>query len=186
MTHVRSEPTKELQSLIGRAKQLLAEHKLDLSSDEDLSIAAMNLISIEEHLFFTGEKTGKPAYFDIINEVRAIRKETMKQLLPEYEGEVWCIAKHLLAASMRLMEVGTKKLQDGNKDAARRLFDQSFSLYSLFWSVRLKMNDPTASGAAASAVSSTGAADRMEIAQEEKKEAAVKEFVSKLVDCCGE
>lgn len=31
----------------------------DLSSDQDLSIAIMNLISIEEHLVFSGAKTGK-------------------------------------------------------------------------------------------------------------------------------
>ena len=31
----------------------------DLSSDQDLTIGIMNLISIEEHLMFSGAKTGK-------------------------------------------------------------------------------------------------------------------------------
>ena len=52
--------------------------ELDLSSDEDLSIAVMNLISIEEHFFFTGAKTGKPEYFDLLNTAREIRKELLK------------------------------------------------------------------------------------------------------------
>ena len=36
----------------------------DLSTEEDLAIAIMNLISLEEHFFFTGAKTDKPEYFD--------------------------------------------------------------------------------------------------------------------------
>jgi len=32
---------------------------MDLSSDQDLTIAIMNLVGIEEHFFFTAEKTGK-------------------------------------------------------------------------------------------------------------------------------
>ena len=40
----------------------------DLSSDQDLSIAIMNLISIEEHLVFSGAKTGKTSYYDLIKE----------------------------------------------------------------------------------------------------------------------
>ena len=47
------------------------QNELDLSSDEDLSIAIMNLISIEEHFFFTGAKTGKPEYYDLLSTARA-------------------------------------------------------------------------------------------------------------------
>ena len=72
--------------------------QLDLSSDEDLSIAIMNLISIEEHFFFTGAKTGKPEYYDLLNTAREMRKDLLKRIIKEYEGEVWCISKHLLSA----------------------------------------------------------------------------------------
>ena len=78
----------------------------DLSSDQDLSIAIMNLISIEEHLVFSGAKTGKNSFYDLIRDVREMRKNLMQKIIPSYEGEVWCISKHLLASSMRLMEVG--------------------------------------------------------------------------------
>ena len=73
------------------------QNELDLSSDEDLSIAIMNLVSIEEHFFFTAEKTGKPEYFEMLAKVREMRKELLKRIIKEYEGEVWCISKHLLA-----------------------------------------------------------------------------------------
>lgn len=115
------------------------EGKLDLSADEDLSIAIMNLISIEEHFFFTGAKTGKAEYYDLLAETREIRKDLLKRIIKEYEGEVWCISKHLLAASMRVMEVGTKMLGGGKKKDAEELFKKAYNLYSLFWGLNLKL-----------------------------------------------
>jgi hypothetical protein len=113
--------------------------KLDLSSDEDLSIAIMNLISIEEHFFFTAEKTEKSEYFDLLKTAREMRTELLKKIIKEYEGEVWCISKHLLAASMRLMEVGTKHLGRGEKKEAEDLFKKAYELYSLFWGLNLNL-----------------------------------------------
>lgn len=115
--------------------------ELDLSSDEDLSIAIMNLISIEEHFFFTGAKTGKPGYYDLLSQAREMRKELLKRIIKDYEGEVWCISKHLLSASMRLMEVGTKALTKGNKKDAEDMFKKAYELYSLFWGINLKLVD---------------------------------------------
>ena len=60
----------------------------------------------------------------------------------EYDGEVWCISKHLLAASMRLMEVGTKQLGMDKKDEAYDLFGKAYNLYSLFWGLNMKLIDP--------------------------------------------
>jgi hypothetical protein len=117
------------------------DNQLDLSSDEDLSIAIMNLISIEEHFFFTANKTGKPEYFDMLSTAREMRKELLKRIVKDPEGEVWCISKHLLAASMRLMEVGTKALSRNNKKDAEDLFKKSYQLYSLFWGLNLKLID---------------------------------------------
>lgn len=125
--------------LIKKVEKVTKKGKIDLSSDEDLSIAVMNLISIEEHLFFTSQKTEKPQYLEILNEVRLLRADLMKRLIKDYEGEVWCISKHLLAASMRVMEVGTKELKKGNKKESWKLFEKAFRLYSLFWAINLKV-----------------------------------------------
>lgn len=132
---------KDYNDLIKKVDKVTKGSKVDLSSDEDLSIAIMNLISIEEHLFFTAEKTEKPQYLDLLNEVRLMRTELLKKIIKDYEGEVWCISKHLLAASMRLMEVGTKEQKKGNKKEAWDLFKKSFHLYSLFWAINLKVVD---------------------------------------------
>lgn len=81
----------DIKKFMDKVKQAEAGHQLDLSSDEDLSIAIMNLISIEEHLFFTGNKTGKTKYFDLLNEAREMRKTLLKEIIKDYEGEVWCL-----------------------------------------------------------------------------------------------
>lgn len=113
----------------------------DLSSDQDLTIAIMNLISIEEHLVFSGAKTGKNSFYDLVQEVRELRKNLMLQIIPSYEGEVWCISKHLLSASMRLMEVGTKQQSMGHKEKAYELFNQAYDLYCLFWGLNMNLVD---------------------------------------------
>lgn len=135
-------PVKNLQEFIDKVDNMKKQEKMDLSSDQDLSIAIMNLVGIEEHLFFSGAKTGKNEYYDLINEVREMRKDLLKRIIKEYEGEVWCISKHLLAASYRLMEVGTKQLSRGQKDDAYELFNKAYELYSLFWGLNMKIISP--------------------------------------------
>ncbi|MFA6523767.1 MAG: hypothetical protein WCS85_05365 [Candidatus Peribacteraceae bacterium] len=130
---------QKLNEFIAKVDHMKKQEKMDLSSDQDLSIAIMNLISIEEHFFFSGAKTEKEGYFDLILEVREMRKVLLKKIIKEYEGEVWCISKHLLAGSMRLMEVGTKALSGGNKEEAYDLFRKSYELYSLFWGLNMKL-----------------------------------------------
>jgi len=134
-------PIKNLNEFIQKVDEMKKQDKMDLSSDQDLTIAIMNLVSIEEHFFFSGAKTGKMEYYDMIKDVREMRKELLKKIIKEYEGEVWCISKHLLAASYRLMEVGTKQLGIGKKEEAYDLFNKAYNLYSLFWGLNLKLID---------------------------------------------
>ena len=109
---------EEMIEKIDSAKKV---NPLDLSSDQDLSIALMNLISLEEHFFCSGGKTGKTYFYDMINTIRDMRKTLMERIVKKStaeNGEVWCISKHLLAATMRLTEVGTKALSAGKKEDA--------------------------------------------------------------------
>ena len=64
------ENVKEFVERIDSSKKV---NPKDLSSDQDLTIAIMNLISIEEHLVFSGAKTGKNSFYDLIEEVREKR-----------------------------------------------------------------------------------------------------------------
>lgn len=130
---------KNVNELIKKVDELKKKDKIDLSSDEDLSIALMNLISIEEHLYFSGMKTNKKKYFTLLNSVRELRKKLLKEIVKEPKGEVWCISKHLLAASMRLIEVGNKYLTKKEEEKAYDKFQDAFYLYSLFWSLNLNL-----------------------------------------------
>jgi len=132
------EKQQEIEKLLKKVAES-KQGKLDLSLDEDLSVAIMNLLSIEEHFFFTGAKTGKGEYFDLLNKAREMRKELMKKIVKEPEGEIWCVSKHLLSASMRLIEVGTKYLNQNKKSEADDLFKKAYDLYSLFWGINLKL-----------------------------------------------
>jgi len=132
-----ADPITDLDEFVAKFDEMKKKDKMDLSSDEDLSIAIMNLIGIEEHFFFTAEKTGKKEYYDFLYEVREIRKTLLKKIVGEPEGEIWCISKHLLAASYRLMEVGTKQLTLNKKDEAHELFEKAFKLYTLFWGLNM-------------------------------------------------
>jgi hypothetical protein len=130
---------QKINELIEKVDEMKKADKMDLSSDQDLSIAIMNLVSIEEHFFFTGAKTGKPEYYDLLQEVRKMRGELLRKIVKNPEGEQWCISKHLLAASMRLMEVGTKQHKAGNQKEADELFEKSFDCYSLFWGINMNL-----------------------------------------------
>ncbi len=171
---MENETNKEIEELIKKVSKG-SKGKLDLSSDEDLSIAVMNLISIEEHLAFTGVKTEKDHYYDLLKKVREIRKDLLKKIIKEYEGEVWCISKHLLASSMRSMEVGTKQLGMGNKKEAEEMFKIAYELYALFWGINLKIEKKEKLDKSLSDESGS-----------KKKLSKLAELVKKLVSCCRE
>lgn len=130
---------KDIKKFVEKIDNMKKANPKDLSSDQDLSIAIMNLISIEEHLIFSGAKTGKNSFYDLVGEVREMRKQLMQKMIREYEGEVWCISKHLLGASYRLMEVGTKQQSMGNTKDAYDLFDKAYELYCLFWGLNMNI-----------------------------------------------
>ncbi len=171
---------KNYHDLVNKIDEMKKQDKMDLSSDQDLSIAIMNLISIEEHFFFTGAKTGKSHYYDLLQEARKMRGELLKKIIKDYEGEVWCISKHLLAASMRLIEMGTKQHKLGRKEEAEDLFKKAFELYSLFWAVNMKIID----------TSQIKKIDDQALNKNDKKKEGfmgkISELVKKVIDCCIE
>ena len=173
-------PIKNVQELIDKVDAMKRQDKMDLSSAEDLSLALMNLISLEEHFFFTGAKLDKPEYFDMLNEIREMRKKLLPDIVQNPEGEEWCISKHLLAASMRLIEVGTKYMSRGKKEEARGMFQKAYDLYSLFWGINLKVVSP-------------GDVKKIDDSALNKHDTEKKGFMGKLgelvkkaIDCCIE
>lgn len=187
---------RSLKEFVEKIDEMKKQDRLDLSSDQDLSLAIMNLISIEEHFFFTAEKTGKNEYFDLLQEVRKMRGELLRKIIKEYEGEVWCISKHLLAASMRLMEVGTKQQGMGNKEEAQEFFHKSYDLYGMFWALNMKLigtNDIKEIGGVVGEKKEEKAIQKIDdkaLNKHDKNPSGftgkMRELVRKAIDCCLE
>lgn len=159
-----------MDKLLEKVKKIKEESPIDLSMEEDLSIAVMNLVSLEEHFYFTGEKTGKDEYFDLLIQVREVRKRLLAKMINEHEGETWCISKHLLASTMRLIEVGTKLKSSGKDGEAQEMFKDAYEIYHLFWALRLKLID-------ISGMKKIGDRDIPK---------TKKEILDRLLDCCKE
>ena len=161
---------KKWLSKIGEVKK----GEFDLSVDEDLSIAIMNLVSLEEHFYFSAMKTEDQKYLDMLHSVRELRKGLLKRIVKDPKGEELCISKHLLAGSMRLIEVGTKELSKNGPKEANRFFTSAFSLYSLFFAINLKMID----------------SKKLKMDEETKKEIGImgkfSKIIKEIVDCCKE
>ena len=193
----KAKNVKEFVERIDASKKV---NPKDLSSDQDLTIAIMNLISIEEHLVFSGAKTGKTSFYDLIKDIRELRKNLMLKVIPQYEGEVWCISKHLLASSMRLMEVGTKQQSLKNDEQAYQLFSQAYDLYCLFWGLNMNMlnvddvkwvednmeNIKKISDQTSKIVAENAAEDTVIASEKSGAWGKMKAFVRKAVDCCIE
>lgn len=164
----------KMHDLVKKVQEYKKKTGIDLSAGEDLSIGLMNLISIEEHLYFSAMKTGKKTYLDMLKTVREMRKNLLKEIVKDPEGEVWCLSKHLLAASMRLIETGTKFMEK-DKQKAHYLFKSAFDLYSLFWGLNMGLVKPEETSP--------------EFAEEIKNDgwkSGLSAAVKKLIDCCKE
>lgn len=160
--------TPTIDEFLVKIESLKEKAGFDLSTAEDLSMAVMNLVSLEEHFFFTGVKTKKDEYFNTSQEIRTVRKELLALLMPNHEGETWCVSKHLLAATMRLIEVGNKLQSENKKNEAKNMFEKAYKIYSIFWALKLKLiNSHTITATA-------------------KGSSKLEDLVSKLADCCDE
>ncbi len=157
-----------LEEFLKKIESTKEKAGVDLSTAEDLSIAVMNLISLEEHFFFTGIKTKKDEYFDTVQEIRELRKQFLTQLMPKHEGETWCISKHLLSATMRLIEVGNKLQSEGIKEKAKQTFEGAYKVYSIFWALKLDLVNGS------------------EIKEAARGGSDLETIIAKMADCCNE
>ena len=161
---------KNFSEFLEKIEKLKQAGGVDLSTTEDLSLAVMNLVSLEEHLFFTGAKTSKKEYYDLSNQVRKMRKKLMQKLLPQTEGEAWCATKHLLATTMRLIEVAQKLRSEGKREESDERFADAYQVYAIFWALQLKLVKVKA----------------VVGAKKKDQPLSLQDLVTKLADCCDE
>ena len=105
-----------LQDLVINADNVKKVNPLDLSSDQDLTIALMNLLVIE----------------DDFEHVRDIRQKLMSRIVRR-DDDVWGTSERLLGMAMRLVDDGNRTF---GKDAYA-LYNRAYEFYSLFWGVNM-------------------------------------------------
>ena len=65
------------ENFIRKINEIKEKNELDISAWEDLSIGLMNLVSLEEHCFFSYAKTKDDKFLKMLDIVRELRKKLM-------------------------------------------------------------------------------------------------------------
>ena len=63
------------ENFVKKINEIKLKDSLDISAWEDLSIGLMNLVSLEEHCFFSYVKTQDEKFLEMLNIVRELRKK---------------------------------------------------------------------------------------------------------------
>ncbi|MEK6893131.1 MAG: hypothetical protein AABX07_02915 [Nanoarchaeota archaeon] len=163
--------TKNFVRAISEIKE---KNILDLSAVEDLSIALMNIISLEEHSFFSFVKTQDEKFLKIIETSRELRKKLFIKVVKKDESETWCMSKHLLASSMRLYEVGNRFLHEKKIDEAKKFYGDAAELYALFWKLNFDKEIDNKIVA------------ELNVNYKENEKKGIFSNIKKLLECCKE
>ena len=158
-----------VDNFIKKINETKEKHSLDISAWEDLSIGLMNLVSLEEHCFFSYVRTQDDKFLKTLEAVRELRKKLLALIIKkDDDSEIWCMSKHLLASSMRLFEVGNRLLHEGKEKEAKEMYKDSAELYGLFWALN---------------VESKG---KIKINEDSKQTKGIFASIKKLLECCIE
>ena len=76
------------ENFIKQINEIKDKNQLDLSVGEDLSIALMNIISLEEHLLFSYFKTENKKYLEMLEQVRELRKKLFAKIVKKDPMEI--------------------------------------------------------------------------------------------------
>lgn len=113
-------------------------NELDLSSDQDLTIALMNLISIERYI----ENDAEHDFSQLKSMVNDLRVALMNKIVKKSDKNFDMLCD-LLGRSAVMMNDGFVALENQNKVRAYELFDVAFGAYSMFWGVCMGLVDAT-------------------------------------------
>lgn len=111
---------KNLKHMVEYTDASKKVNPLDLSSDQDLTIALMNLVAIEE--IAPNGQIGQ-----MVGEMRERLMARMTQ-----EAEIMVRGYELLAQAVRAMDDAARAQQDGDNVTAYKLYDSSYEAYVLY------------------------------------------------------
>ena len=159
----------KVDNFIKKINEVKEKSGLDISAWEDLSIGLMNLISLEEHCFFSYIRTQDDKFLKTLEAVRELRKKFLALIVKkDDDSEKWCMSKHFLASSMRLFEVGNRLLHEGKEKEAKEMYKDSAELYGLFWELNVETKG------------------KININENSKETKGIFASIKKLLECCIE
>ena len=105
---------------------------LDLSADQDLTIALMNMVAIEK-------QSSSPQLVQMVQEMRT---NLMRPLLNNsvYEGDVWDASENMLNSAVLHMDAGLRALESGEKETAYAAFDSAYEAWVVFMGILYGFN----------------------------------------------
>ena len=156
------------ENFVKTISEIKEKNVLDLSAGEDLSIALMNIVSLEEHSFFSYVKTKDEKFLEILETCRELRKRLLAKIVKKDDSEKWCMSKHLLASSMRLYEVGNRYLHEKKMDEAKQSYVDAAELYALFWKLNVENTK------------------EFTVSYESREKKSIFSGIKKLLECCKE
>ena len=128
------EKAKNVKEFVERMDAQKKKNPKDLSSDQDLTIALMNLIHIIDLCADNGDVYG-------VGKMLVDMTDDLMSRIVDKGGKKWDSSRRLLAESMNLMVAGNKAMDSGQKAAAHKLYDDAYEQYSLFWGVNMGIVD---------------------------------------------
>src|SRR3989338_8260843 len=159
----------KVDNFIVKINGMKEKSNFDISAWEDLSIALMNLISLEEHCFFSYVRTQDDKFLKTLEAVRELRKKLLALIvIKDDDSEKWCMSKHFLQSSMRLFEVGNRLLHERKEKEAKEMYKDSAELYGLFWALNSE------------------AKREIKINEDGKEAKGIFASIKKLLECCIE
>lgn len=131
MFSYRKNKLKHAVMIADKAKKV---NPLDLSADQDLTIAVMNLIKLEKLLDGTCMSGG----CDMAGAVYDMRCNLMGRIVLDIKSDLWDMSVQLLGNAMDLLDSGLQQIGIDDK-SAYELFNRSYEFYSMFWGVNMGM-----------------------------------------------
>lgn len=111
-------------------------NRLDLSSDQDLTVGLMNLLNIEEYI----QTHATHEYTDLLNMISGVRARLMERIVKPSDKNK-AEMERLLTESMAYIDNGVRLLSSGDSGAAYVMFDDAYAKYSLFWGLNMGLID---------------------------------------------
>lgn len=121
---------KSLKARIESADNAKKVNLLDLSADQDLSIALMNMMAVEKYAADFG-------CAEIYSHINMVRQGLLKRILRD--RTIFDIAERILLASVLQLNAAVRFQDAGDMDSAYAGFNMAYELYSVFWGLNMKM-----------------------------------------------